>query len=612
MRLQTILVACIGRTVVAGTLALGLADVARATGWTAPMRVRSVDAATTSLDPPEVAMNQRGDAAVVWEESGVIQAAVRRAGAQFVVALPALSQPGAAGPKVGIDDAGNVTVAWTRGSVVQNAVQPAGGSFTGAQDMLDPVAGPVDLAVDGSGRAVEMYRGTTFNTAIKGYVRPADGSFGAAMNLISVTDVTSYESAMTTNARGDVVAVVDYHDLGSGFAALSWANGGESYLGFSSLFPFGRAHARVAVGTQGDAAVVWQQTSDMTGPHPLLRASIRPTGGTFTASPGIVIPGTGDGSEFPTVAVDAAGNVLVIWSEGAAGVMRSSFRPAGGDFGGPQDVPGTNGVTESRLVFSPDGTALAAFFQSDTIAASVRPPGGSFMPPTTLSSIDVFASDVRLAADDEGNVLAVWFESTADEYGVAGAFYDPVPPRLEELAVPATVRVGQAVEVSVSAVDRVGPVSVEWTFGDGGTATTAQASHTYATPGTFPVNVAATDAVGNQSKQTTAIVVSLCVSAEDCRTTLGAALPDPRTASTRPMRRAARRLTAIVRKMDALLKKASRTKGRKQARQYERAAGALDRLVGVARDADSQGSLGVPLAALEAAAVAVRAFIPAS
>src|SRR4030095_3341305 len=122
--------------------------------------------------------------------------------------------------------------------------------------------------------------------------------------------------------------------------------------------------------------------------------------------------------------------------------------------------------------------------------------------------------------------------------------------------------------------------------GDGGTATTAEASHIYATPGTFPVNVAAIDGVGNQSTQTTAIVVTLCVSAEDCRATLSAALPDPRTASTRPTRHAARRLTAIVRRMGGLVKKASRTKGRKQARQHEHAVEMLDRLVGVARDAD--------------------------
>jgi hypothetical protein len=433
------------------------------------------------------------------------------------------------------------------------------------------------------------------------------------MVIAGVTNPSSYESAMTASARGDVVAIIDYQSsFGPGFAVFSWADGGASYLGSSGLFPFGHTHARVAVGAQGDAAVVWTQTSDMMSMQRLLRASIRPAGLTFTPSPGVVIPGTGDGSDFPTVAVDASGNVLVLWSEGAAGVMRSSFRPAGGDFGGAQDVPGTSGATESRVVFSPDGTALAAFFQSDTIAASVRPPGGTFTLATTLSSIDVFASDVRLAADDQGNVLAVWSESTADEYGVGGAFYDPVPPRLDDLAVPATVRVGQPIDVSVSPADRVGPVSVAWTFGDGGSATTAQALHVYATAGTFPVTVTATDAVGNQSTQMTSIVVGLCVSADDCRAVLGATLPDPRTASTRPTRRAARRLAAIVRKMDALLKKASRTRGTKQARRLERAAATLDRLVGVARDADARGSLGIPFAPLEAAAVALRAFIAAS
>ena len=253
---------------------------------------------------------------------------------------------------------------------------------------------------------------------------------------------------------------------------------------------------------------------------------------------------------------------------------------------------------------------MAAFFQADVIAATARPPGGTFGPATDISPIDSFAFDVRLASDDEGNVLAAWFQSTLDDYAVGAAFYDPVPPRIEGLVVPATARVGQTVDVSVAPVDRVGPVSVLWDFGNGATAATASASHVFATAGSFPVAVTATDAGGNQSSQTATVVVSLCTSADDCRTVLNAALPDPGAVSGRA-RRIARRLGALSRKTYAQLAKALRSPGSKQARLHRRAAASLDQLLAVARAADSRARLGVPLAPIEEAAAALNSFVPA-
>jgi hypothetical protein len=119
------------------------------------------------------------------------------------------------------------------------------------------------------------------------------------------------------------------------------------------------------------------------------------------------------------------------------------------------------------------------------------------------------------------------------------------------------------------------------------------------------VSVTATDAVGNQSTQTTTISIALCTSVPDCQAVLAAALPNPE-AATGKARRVARRLAALARKAGVLHGKASQTTGRKQARHRKHEAAALDRLVTMARKAQSHDRLGVPLAPIETAVDALR------
>ena len=80
-----------------------------------------------------------------------------------------------------------------------------------------------------------------------------------------------------------------------------------------------------------------------------------------------------------------------------------------------------------------------------------------------------------------------------------------------EDATPPTVDAGSArsvdedAQVSFSvttASDNVGVVSYVWKFGDGNTSSTATPTHTYATPGTYEVNLTLTDAAGNTAFDT--------------------------------------------------------------------------------------------------------------
>jgi PKD repeat protein len=77
------------------------------------------------------------------------------------------------------------------------------------------------------------------------------------------------------------------------------------------------------------------------------------------------------------------------------------------DLAAPETSPQAPDVAVAR-----DGTTVAVFRRSEggfaLAYAAVRPPGGSFGPPTLLSATGADVSDLRVAVDRQGNATAVW------------------------------------------------------------------------------------------------------------------------------------------------------------------------------------------------------------
>jgi hypothetical protein len=144
---------------------------------------------------PTVAMNDRGDTVVAWTRGegpdGVVQASFRPAGGAFGVPV-SLSTGGevASDPRVAIDEAGDATVVWDRaGEVVEEATRPAGtGSFSKAaaiSDVAEPAIQPF-VAMNAEGDTAVTWTG--FNGTdelVQVAVRPAGGTFGNAVSVSS-------------------------------------------------------------------------------------------------------------------------------------------------------------------------------------------------------------------------------------------------------------------------------------------------------------------------------------------------------------------------------------------------------------------------------------------
>jgi hypothetical protein len=220
-------------------------------------------------------------------------------------------------------------------------------------------------------------------------------------------------------------------------------------------------------------------------------------------------------------------------------------RVDGGAWSAPQRFALTLGALRTKLTRAGATAVLTLYDGDDFNAVSVRGAGGTWSAPrkfgtkqalanvlgvpdgssqlvwSDLASGDVFAQPVaadgtlgaaprvifakyqnfslvrdvlEVATDGQGNgVLAGPTASSALGY----VAFDGAAPILDTLAVPGAGVAGAPLSFPTTAFDVWGPVTLDWTFGDGTTGTGGE--HTYGNAGRFPVTVTATDEAGNTS-----------------------------------------------------------------------------------------------------------------
>jgi len=169
------------------------------------------------------------------------------------------------------------------------------------------------------------------------------------------------------------------------------------------------AHA-VAMDRAGNAVVVWQL---WTGGQSVVQAAVRPAGGSW--GPAQDLDAAGQTAYTPAVAV-AAGRATVVWaaSEGGASVVRSSsyaFATPGWSRVAAVSAPGTL-AWHPRVAMADDGTAVAVWrwWRSGhlVVQAAVRSPSGEWSAPTELTAPGADARPPLVEMDAAGNAVAAW------------------------------------------------------------------------------------------------------------------------------------------------------------------------------------------------------------
>jgi PKD domain len=195
--------------------------------------------------------------------------------------------------------------------------------------------------------------------------------------------------------------------------------------------------------------------------------------------------------------------------------VESSTLPAGSDIwprpvvvSGPSESAGqvtlaVNAAGDSVAVWS-----MAGFFGA--VVAAIRPGGAeTWSPPVVLSGDDDVVRSDGVALDAAGNSVVVWTELRPDRWygGVGSATLDATAPRLATLRVPAKGRVGKKLAFSASFRD-ISATSIQWRFGDGRSTKGTRVVHAYPRPGRYVVTVTAADAAGRETRWTRSVRIT--------------------------------------------------------------------------------------------------------
>jgi hypothetical protein len=372
-------------------------------------------------------------------------------------------------PDVGIDQSGNTVFVWVRrdgttgcgGAPGCNRIQAVARSAAGALSTVQDVSPPgqhamlPQVGVDLSGNAVVAWFGHTqlgvigecTDCPLLTRARAADGTLSTTQTLAPAGE--AYNSVI-----GGVFPALGVDQ--SGNAVFAWeSNDGTTSCGGSGCTVVARARSAtgtlsatqvvggpvalqpdVAVRPDGDAVFVWLRFDPDTAvcdlntmrPRGCYRVQIRTRSASGALSAIQTLTAEGRDAFAPQVAVDQAGNAVVVWRRhdgttdcSGSGCWRAQARVryANGILSPIQSLsaPG-EAVGVPEVAVDQAGNAVVAWQRNDgttgcgsgcnRIQARVRDADGTLSPIQTLSALGQHADSPQVGVDESGNAVFVW------------------------------------------------------------------------------------------------------------------------------------------------------------------------------------------------------------
>ena len=426
--------------------------------WASGARASQVDLSLPGANAGEaqLAVDPSGDAVAVWERvdadgDRIVQAAARD-GWSFGRPVD-LSLPGrnADAPAVAIDQTGRAVVVWQRFSefghwVVQGATRGADGIIASLGNLSDTSSDDEapQVAVDPAGDAVAVWQQDDHQRNIVSIQAAARSAGGGLVSLgeLSVPGQSGEQDdespQVALDRAGDAFAVWEHFD-GTNFVVQSAVRpAGAATFGAPVDVSLPQSTAQedavgpeVAVDPAGDEIVVWALGGGSDGDHWAVQAAARPAGATrFDAALELSVAGQ---NQDPQVAVDQAGEAIAVWErfDGAHAFVDAASRPAGASPWSAVELAGAADPSSPQVTLDAAGDAVAVWNDTNsvnqTVGTAYRTPGGSFSTPGSLSRPGANATDPHVALDQAGQTYAVWVGSDGKNSIVEGFLPDPPP-----------------------------------------------------------------------------------------------------------------------------------------------------------------------------------------
>jgi len=315
-------------------------------------------------------------------------------------------------PQVAVDARGDAFAVWQEsrpnGTFTRGAVKPAGAAWTTARTLAH--GGYVSLALDARGDAVVA--GLTLTTAqgVFAVYRPAGGDWGRAVLLgrLGPTEGLGLSAAIDSHRRAFVAWVSS-----TGRIEVSARARGH----WTTQAVGDGADPALAVNDSGDALIVWHTPPLGDG---RFLASWNTGDGGWQPPRAVPFPaGKPVRPEQPQVTLDDRGNADVFWTNWDADVVSSSAARSAG-FGAPQNLQiGYDGF-QARAAVAPDGVAvLAAVGNRGNGPLAMRIRSSAPARWRTPVVLDQAALQSAVALDRSGRLLVAWVghDDTGAGYG---------------------------------------------------------------------------------------------------------------------------------------------------------------------------------------------------
>ena len=278
-----------------------------------------------------VAVAPNGAAVLVWHEGGRVRAATRpNGGADFTGSAPVSAAGGMLSDPfsthVAVDDAGDAVVIWARDDVIEANARPAGGSFEPAGTPVSTpgeIANNAVLAMSPAGHATALWIRVTLPGPIfviqtaERTISPsfAGGTWSAPLRASPPPPVQATGAAVAVDASNTAVALWKADDGMNQTVQAATRPSGGVFSGFQPLS--GGASdfsAKLDVAPSGAAVATWLGRS---GARPAVQSASRPAGGTFGGVSDIALgDAASDPQELPfspAVAIDDQANAAAVW-----------------------------------------------------------------------------------------------------------------------------------------------------------------------------------------------------------------------------------------------------------------------------------------------------------
>lgn len=351
--------------------------------WTAPRQIDGTGSTGIPIEPgPALAVSANGTAVVVYQTgspggpmpTNVTYAVYSPASgwgaatAFFPPTAPA-QVGGNARPKVAIDSKGNAVAVWAQDMGDQTLNADFGLEIYAARAAAGQPFGPAVLlssyavsgfswrphvAIDEQGDAVAAWEADPSNSPIRVMAARFDGaSWGAATFIDSPISTSNLgieprvvmdanRSALVVWAEGQSGGTVAAYS--ARYAAGSWSSAVQLDANLNTSL--NASGARVVLDAAGNATAVWQNiTNDSSHPNSILAA--RNVGGTWTPAAPLDTAKPG-GNYRPELAVDDAGDVMVVWDD-QGNVWAAQYDAARGSFS-----PEVNIDVQDNAAYNPD------------------------------------------------------------------------------------------------------------------------------------------------------------------------------------------------------------------------------------------------------------------